>query len=474
MKKAELIFFPSRGIGHLVSTVELAQRLVERDDRLSATVLTLPATATSPYTESLDSTLTQVRLISLPRVDLSGMENLSGESFISQFMDRHITFVKDAITQRISTDSVRLAGLVVDLFSTTIVDLADELGIPAYLYFTSGAAMLGVMLHLPNLVTDITEDLKDYPGELVIPSFVNSVPPLVLPKVLLNNKENGYVWMLTHARNFRRTKGIIVNTFVEIEPHAIHSFKVDSQIPPVYPVGPLLDLNGKFHSPSNRPQFDKIMRWLDQQPPSSVIFLCFGSRGSFSVSQTKEIALGLERSGYRFLWSLRQPEPSKSRFAPPSDYSYTNLEEVLPDGFLNRTEGRGLVCGWSPQVEVLAHPATGGFLSHCGWNSILESLWFGVPILVWPLYAEQKLNAFRLVMELGLAVEMGCVSRRNGDDFVKAEDVERGVRIMMDGDNEVRRKVKEIQERSRKAVAQGGSSFVSLGRLIHDVIERIL
>jgi UDP:flavonoid glycosyltransferase YjiC (YdhE family) len=183
------------------------------------------------------------------------------------------------------------------------------------------------------------------------------------------------------------------------------------------------------------------MQWLDDQPPLSVVFLCFGSMGSFGADQVKEIALGLEGSGHRFLWSLRMPTPTP--FA----------DDVLPEGFLDRIKGKGMICnGWAPQVEVLAHKAIGGFVSHCGWNSILESLWHGIPIITWPIYAEQQLDAFRMVRELGLAVELS-LDYRNGADLVMADAIDRAVRCVMD-DNEIRKKVKEMGEMAKKAVME--------------------
>ncbi|KAI3765330.1 hypothetical protein L2E82_15360 [Cichorium intybus] len=112
----------------------------------------------------------------------------------------------------------------------------------------------------------------------------------------------------------------------------------------------------------------EIKNWLDKQPSKSVLFLCFGSRGTFKQPQAEQIAIALEKSGHRFLWSIRQPP--KHKFEAPTDY--TSYENVLPDGFLARVKERGMVCGWVPQVEVLAHAAIKGFVNHCGWNSILD------------------------------------------------------------------------------------------------------
>lgn len=127
------------------------------------------------------------------------------------------------------------------------------------------------------------------------------------------------------------------------------------------------------------------------------LFLYFGSMGCFSGDQLKEIASALEHSGCRFLWSLRRPPP-KGKFEPPTNYE--NLEEVLPQGFLQRTSEVGKIIGWAPQMAILSHPAVGGFVLHCGWNSTLESIWFGVPMAGWPLFAEQQVNTFQVVEDL--------------------------------------------------------------------------
>lgn len=105
-----------------------------------------------------------------------------------------------------------------------------------------------------------------------------------------------------------------------------------------------------------------------------------------------------------------------------------DYNQVLPDGFLDRTAGKGKVVGWLPQAAVLGHVAVGGFVSHCGWNSILEGIWHGVPIATWPLYAEQQLDAYQLVKELGLGVEISLDYNQFYKDqrLVMGEEIEKG------------------------------------------------
>ncbi|PIM99581.1 hypothetical protein CDL12_27922 [Handroanthus impetiginosus] len=178
----------------------------------------------------------------------------------------------------------------------------------------------------------------------------------------------------------------------------------------------------------------------------------------------KEIAIGLERSGLRFLWVVRSPptEDNSKRFLPPPE---PDLDLILPAGFLDRTKDRGLVVkSWAPQVAVLNHESVGGFVTHCGWNSVLEAVCAGVPMVAWPLYAEQKFN--RLVMVEEMKVALRLEEGENG--FVAAEEVERSVRELMESEKgkEVRNVVQKMREEASAAVSDGGSSVAALGKLV--------
>ncbi|KAJ7971226.1 Glycosyltransferase [Quillaja saponaria] len=486
MKKAELVFIPSPGIGHLVSTIEIAKLLVERDDRLSITVLVIKLpndSKTTAYTEAVvaSSSITKrIKFINLPDVHNTVAEVSNIALFFHLVIEAQKQQVQEAVQKLIlhnnsDPDSPRLAGFVIDMFCTTMIDIANEFDVPTYMFYTSSAGYLGMSFHLQTLYEEHnidTTELNVPNTEFKLPYFVNPVPAKVLPSVILFDKE-GATAVRNFTRRFKETKGIIVNTFTELESYAGHSF-FDTN-PTLYPVGPIMNLKGDTQVGSGgTQQRNDIIKWLDEQPLSSVVFLCFGSMGSFNEDQVKEIAYALEKSGVRFLWSLRQAPP-KGKVAFPSDYS--KPQEVLPDGFLERTAEIGKVIGWAPQVEILAHKATGGFVSHCGWNSTLESIYFGVPIATWPVYAEQQFNAFELVKELGLAVEIRMDYNRDfyseSEMFVNAEQIERGIRCVMEQDSDIRKRVKEMSEKSRKALMDGGSSYSFLDRLIDDIMNNM-
>ncbi|KAL2317506.1 hypothetical protein Fmac_031382 [Flemingia macrophylla] len=442
-KKAELIFFPLPSIGHLASFLKLAQLLINRHSHLSITILCMqhPYPSSHAYIRSLTSSHPQIQAVDLPHVEPPPQELLrSPPHYMRTFIHILMPHVKATVHNILtSSHSNHVIGLVLDVFCLPLIDVGNDLGVPSYLFMPSNVGFLSLMLSLQK--RQVGDVFSDSDPEWLIPGFPDPVPSSVLPDSVFN--KDGYDTFYKLAQRFKDTKGIIVNTFSELEQRAIDALcggQTQNQTPPIYAVGPLIDLKGCPNPNLDQAQHDRILKWLDEQPRSSVVFLCFGSRGSFDSSQTREIALALQRSGVRFLWAMRSP--------PSIDNDKT---KILPEGFLEWMEGRGMMCEWAPQVEVLAHKAIGGFVSHCGWNSILEGLWFGVPILTWPIYAEQQLNAFTMAREFGLAVELRLDYRR-GSDLVMAEEIEKGLKQLMDADNMVHKKVKETKEMARNAV----------------------
>jgi UDP:flavonoid glycosyltransferase YjiC (YdhE family) len=190
--------------------------------------------------------------------------------------------------------------------------------------------------------------------------------------------------------------------------------------------------------------------WLDKQAAGSVLYVNFGSITTLTAEQWVEFAWGLARSMHPFLWVVRADlvEGSKA---------------ILPKEFLEEIEGRGMMTGWCNQEDVLAHRAVGGFLSHCGWNSTIESIYEGVPMICWPFFSEQLTNCKYLCSEWGVGMEIG--------GNVKRGEVEAMVRELMDGEKgkEMRRMAGGWKDKATAAIMEGGSSYKNLEKLIEQM-----
>lgn len=170
--------------------------------------------------------------------------------------------------------------------------------------------------------------------------------------------------------------------------------------------------------------------------------------GTLSYEQIIELAIRLEKSGHQFLWVVRAPSNTTfGSFFTQSNVN-NNLSRFLPEGYLDGIKDRGLfVPSWAPQMKVLSHGSTGGFLTHCGWNSMLESIVNGVPLIAWPLYAEEKMND--VLLNEGLKVAL-CPKAAEGG-IVKANEIARVVKDLMEGKEGkiTRQRMKDYSELAR-------------------------
>ncbi|KAM3360218.1 UDP-glucosyltransferase 29 [Capsicum galapagoense] len=179
---------------------------------------------------------------------------------------------------------------------------------------------------------------------------------------------------------------------------------------------------------------DEIMQWLDKKEKGSTVFVSFGSEYFLSNEQINAVAQGLELSRVNFIWVIRFPQGER-----------INTRDAFPEGFLERVGERGMVMeGWAPQAKILQHPSIGGFVSHCGWSSFMESMKFGVPIIAMPMHIDQPMNA-RLVEYIGMGVE--AVRDENGK--LMSAEIAKGIRkVLMEESGEgVRKKAKQLSEK---------------------------
>ncbi|XP_052206134.1 UDP-glycosyltransferase 92A1-like [Diospyros lotus] len=275
-----------------------------------------------------------------------------------------------------------------------------------------------------------------------------------------------------------RSFGWLVSTAEEIEPLGMEVLRKYTKLP-VWPVGPLLPPAMLNHSSSSRPKnlgrhsgresgisLQECLEWLDLRPESSVLYISFGSQNTINPTQMMELAKGLEDSGRPFIWVIRPP----FGFNPEGEFR----SEWLPEGFEERRQGL-LVRGWAPQLDILCHKSTGAFLSHCGWNSAMESLSQGVPIIGWPLAAEQTFNSKMMVEEMGVCIEL----TRGMQGTVTREEVKRITELVMDNKEgkgeEMKRKATKIGELIKAALTEdGGHQKGSSLQAMDDFISALL
>nr|UYR28658.1 UDP-glycosyltransferase 73 [Andrographis alata] len=368
--------------------------------------------------------------------------------------------LRDAL-QEVSRKS-KIAAIVVDFFCYSASEVSTSLNIPTYFYISNGGSGAILLLYFPVIDEIVNGNIEDLDDFLEIPGY----PPIhssALPKLLAFRQSKTYLHFLKAAMEVRRSKGILVNTFDALEYRAkealSNGFCVPNGVsPPVYFVGPLIsETSAGDH---------ECLKWLDSQPNRSVVFLCFGRRGLFSAKQVKEIAVGLENSGHHFLWSVRRP-PEMQSSSPAGE---VNLDELLPDGFLERTKKRGLVIkSWAPQKEILSHDSVGAFVTHCGRSSINEALLFGVPMICWPIDADQFINATLVVEEFKLGLPLAAAA----DGFVKADELENRIREVTESltGRSIRHRASEMKAAVAAAAQPDGSSVAALEKFIRSLRE---
>lgn len=214
----------------------------------------------------------------------------------------------------------------------------------------------------------------------------------------------------------------------------------------------------------------QCLSWLDSKKPDSVVYICFGSGCVLPDAQLMEIGYALELAGSDFIWVVAGKNKDDE-----------DEEKWLPRGFNERVvkKGKGLVVkGWAPQLLILDHPSTGGFLTHCGWNSAIEAMIAGVPLISWPFICDNFFNEKFFTQVLGIGVEVGALDWKLfsevGTKVINREKIEKAVRKLMDGagedeGKEMRKKTRELGEKATRAVKEAGSSHTNLTLLIEEL-----
>lgn len=365
----------------------------------------------------------------------------------------------EQLLAKLKMETPALTCIISDVFVTWSFELARSFQLRLVSFYTANATSGSVLYHTQELVSKGIIPFKDDNLITCIPGVL-PLRPKEFPPSMQNQDTSAYRLQLTieFFAHVHESEGLLLNTVYELEPKVIDALREKF---PVYHVGPLLLPSGD-ESLRTEPEFtfwqeeDQCLTWLDSKKRHSVLYVSFGSIATYSKKQFQELALGLEASGQPFLWVVRR------------DSIHGSLSKALPEGFVERNKGQGLIVTWSPQLRVLAHAAVGGFLSHCGWNSILESLGIGgIPVLCWPDIADQMVNRRQIVDDW----KVGLDFKEGKDGIVGREEVEKVVRLLLESEEgkEMRRRAMEMKDLLRREVREGGSSY----RSMECMVERI-
>ncbi|XP_058109375.1 UDP-glycosyltransferase 76B1-like [Magnolia sinica] len=444
-KRTHLILFPCPLQGHITPMLQLATILHSKG--FSITIVHTHFNSPNPSNhpsfnfEPISDGLTadQTR-----KDDVMGLVALLNVNCHGPF--------NDLMARMLSEENPRdpIACIVSDALMHFTQSVADHLKIPRMILRTSSATSFVTCAAFPLLREKGYLPIQDPQSE----TPVSELPPLRikdLPDISTDNSDTLYK-LVAHMNNeTRNSSGLIYNSFDHIEETALEKIRQDFPIP-FFPIGPLHKYSSG--SSSSLLQHDhSCIFWLDKQAAGSVIYVSFGSLASMVKKEVEEIAWGLANSGQPFLWVVR---PGLLR---------GSVRAEMPNGFEEETQGRGLVVKWAPQQEVLAHPSVGGFWTHNGWNSTVESICEGVPMLCWPCFGDQKVNA-RLVshvLKVGVQLENGLEREKIGWAI-------RRLMVEKEGE-EMRKRIMKLKEKADRCLRKGGSSYESVDRLVNCILS---
>ncbi|KQJ94230.1 scopoletin glucosyltransferase [Brachypodium distachyon] len=480
-----ILFFPFLARGHLIPIADMAALFAAHGAR--CTILTTPVNAAiiRPAVDRANANANNPRVaisisisvVPFPDVGLPpGVENGSAlktpadrDSFF-----RAIQLLRDPFDRFLSETHPAPDAVVADSHFQWSVDAAAAHGVPRLAFLGTSMfarACTDVMLrtnpmeqHQPpsSSSSSCPDDDDDDPDAMVSLAGLPHRVELRRSQMVDPRKQPGsFAFFKTVNAEDQRSFGEVFNSFHELEPDYVEHYQATLGRR-VWLVGPVAPAPAP-----GAPDADGCLRWLDSKPAGSVVYVSFGTLSSFAPEELRELARGLDISGKSFVWVVT---------------GASDDEQWMPEGFaelMARGERGIIVRGWAPQVAILNHGALGGFVTHCGWNSVLEAVSAGVPMVTWPRFGDQFFNEKLVVEMLGAGLSVGA---RDYASFIAethrvidGEVIAAAIRGVMNdvGDGyAIRRKAMELGVKARAAVEHGGSSYGDVGRLMEELMAR--
>ncbi|GMI96612.1 UDP-glucosyl transferase 73D1 [Hibiscus trionum] len=483
-KQPHFVLIPLMAQGHMIPMVDMARLLAERGVIVS--LIATPQNASRFDTvvgRALESGL-QIRLVKIPfpcrevglPIGCENLDTLSSRDLLKKFYNA-LDMWREPLEQFLEQQNPLPSCIISDKCLSWTSETAQKFNVPRIVFHGMGCFSLlsshNVKLHKAHLSVASDSDPFPVPGlpqkveitRAQLPGSFVSLPDLDDTRNKMHEAEmNAY--------------GVVVNSFNELEHECVTEYQkaIQKKVWAIGPVSLCNRINSDKFERGNKASINeqKCLKWLDSMKPRSVIYACLGSLCRLVSSQLIELALGLEASRQPFIWVVKTGN-QQANDELEKWFSKHKFEEKI--------KGRGLLIkGWAPQVLILSHPAIRGFLTHCGWNSSLEGVCSGVPMITWPQFSEQFFNEKLIVEILKIGVGVGVeVPVRWGEEeklgvLVKKEEIEKAIDMLMNGGEEGekrRMRARELAEMARKAVEDGGSSNLNMSLLVQDILNHL-
>ncbi|KAL3515299.1 hypothetical protein ACH5RR_022201 [Cinchona calisaya] len=471
VQQLHVFFFPLMAQGHMLPTLDMAKVFSSRG--VKATIITTHLHAPM-FNKAIEKSRQlgfdiSICVVKFPAAEAGLPEGTeSPDQLKSQDMVTNFFLATSLLQETVEQllQECRPHCLVADFFFPWATDAAAKFGIPRLVFHGSSSfsrsAAEGIGRYKPH--KNVSSDSEPF----VIPDLPHEIK-MTRGQISIHQRqetETEFKKLLVKARDSELTSyGVVVNSFYELEPEYVDYYtkKLGRR---AWHVGPFVLCNKEAEDKAERGKKSDIdqqecLKWLDEKTPNSVVYICFGSLSGFTAAQLHEIAKGLEASGQQFIWVVRKCVDEE------------DSERWFPEGFEERMKEKGLIIkGWAPQLLILEHESIGAFVTHCGWNSILEGVCSGVPMVSWPLFAEQFFNEKLLTDVLRIGIGVGARDwSRFTTSVIKSEALSRALDRIMVGEEAftIRGRSKALKEMARKAVEEGGSSYCDFNALIKEL-----